>query len=45
MFESKLTKEQQTSVMETFWAMMMELESQADVEKGKGLEKHYVESY
>ena len=45
MFEAKLNKKQQTSVMESFWSMMMELESQADVEKGKALEKHFVEAY
>lgn len=44
MFEAKLNKKQQTSVMESFWAMMMALESEADVE-GKPLEKHFVEAY
>lgn len=44
MFEAKLTKDQQTSVMSSFWSMLMELESQAD-DEGKSLEKHFVEAY
>ena len=44
MFEAKIPSNEQTGVMESFWSMMMELESQADSDRNP-LEKHMVEGY
>lgn len=44
MFEAKISAKEQTGVMESFWSMMKELESQADQER-RNLEKHMVEGY
>ena len=44
MFEAKISAKEQTGVMESFWSMMKELESQAD-QAGHSLEKHMVEGY
>lgn len=44
MFTAKIPAKKHTSVMSSFWAMMKQLETQAD-NSNNAFEKHTVESY
>ena len=44
MFKATLNEDQQTEVMASFWAMMMQLETQADNTESR-FDQHFVEGY